>query len=369
MKRASWWLIGLGAVLAVVVSAWVTSRQQAYPGHLDPRNPTATGAQAVARVLADQGVEVEIVRDRESFDAAATGPGTVVVVTDTDHLGASTVADLRRHTDWTVNRSRLVVVEPGPRIVDLLQASGGTFSIGLGDPVDAGCEALAGLRLEVDQGTAYRPDSESCFSTEAGDLLTQPTPGLYLLGAGDLLSNHQVLRADNAAIALRLLGSADHLVWYVPSTDDLALADEVGIRPLLPTWLTPGLWVVVLTVLAMIVWRGRRLGRLAIEPLPVTVKAIEAAQSRARLYRKANDRAHAALSLRAAARARILVRLQLPPATGHEALVAALMAETDRTAPELHHLLYGAPPSSDRELITLATTLDELDDQLRKAPR
>ena len=52
-----------------------------------------------------------------------------------------------------------------------------------------------------------------------------------LFGAGEALTNDQVLRADNAAVALRLLGQDDDLVWYVPTYDDLAGDDERRPRP------------------------------------------------------------------------------------------------------------------------------------------
>ena len=66
-----------------------------------------------------------------------------------------------------------------------------------------------------------------------------------------------------------------------------------------------------IAVLALLVWRSRRLGALASEPLPVVVKAIETTRSRGRLYRKAGDRDHAAGALRAAARVRAAERLGL----------------------------------------------------------
>jgi len=365
VNRRTWSLIVLGAVLAVVVSAWVTSRNQPFPGRLDPQNPEPDGAQAVARVLADQGVGVDIARGRSSFDESHTGPDTVIVVTSASQLGRSTVTDLLDHAGG----SQIIVVDAGPRVADLLDAGRGAFVVSPGAQVEANCSAFEGLHVQVESGTAYRPNSQSCFEIEAGALLARPAPGLTLLGAGDLLGNSQILHADNAPVALRLLGQSQHLLWYVPSSADLAAGDEVGLGTLLPTWIKPGLWVVLLTVIALIGWRARRLGRLAIEPLPVTVKAIETALSRGRLYRKANDRAHAAQALRSAARVRIADRLQLPRDSRPDLVVDAVAYVTGRPAPELHDLLYGAPPTGDRTLIQLATTLAELDDQLRKAPR
>ena len=65
-----------------------------------------------------------------------------------------------------------------------------------------------------------------------------------------------MLRADNAAVALRLLGQHDRLVWYVPSLDDLVGDDGVSLTTLLPDWLRPGLWLAALAVLALLLWRG-----------------------------------------------------------------------------------------------------------------
>src|SRR4029453_11563161 len=104
-----------------------------------------------------------------------------------------------------------------------------------------------------------------CLEVGAGSLLAAPSYNLLVLGAGDILSNDHVLEADNAAVALRLLGPDKHLVWYVPTASDLAAGDEVGLGTLLPRWLTPGLWILAPAVVAVIVWRGRRLGRLATE--------------------------------------------------------------------------------------------------------
>jgi hypothetical protein len=364
MKRRGWLLIGLGFLLAVVVASWVNSRNQAYPGHLDPQNPGPGGAQALARVLGDQGVRVEVVRTRAAFDATTTGDA-LIVVTATSQLGRSTTDDLVDHASG----SPVVLVAPGPDVLDLLDAGAVTDRLLPDQSLEARCERFSGLRLEVDEALAYRASGQACFPVEAGALLTSPAPGLTVLGAAGVLANEQILRADNAAVALRLLGSADHLVWYVPTTADLAAGDEVGLGSLLPRWLVPGLWVLLLATVALIVWRGRRLGKLAIEPLPVSVKAIETTQSRGRLYRKANDRAHAAGSLRHAARTRVIERLGLPPDADADELLSVLAPATARAPHELRDLLYGAPPSGDRGLIQLATALAELDDQLRKAPR
>ena len=65
-------------------------------------------------------------------------------------------------------------------------------------------------------------------------------------------------------------------------------------------------------VLAML-WRGRRLGPLAAEPLPVVVRSAETAEGRARLYQDGRSLDRAAATLRAAALTRLSARLRLGP--------------------------------------------------------
>ena len=47
------------------------------------------------------------------------------------------------------------------------------------------------------------------------------------------------------------------------------------------------------------VWRGRRLGPIMTEPLPVTVRAAETVEGHGRLYHRLNARDRAANALRA----------------------------------------------------------------------
>jgi hypothetical protein len=240
---------------------------------------------------------------------------------------------------------------PGPRAADCA------------DPV------FAGLSLEVDRALEYPAAGDGCFRGEHGALVVEPRPGIVLLGAPELLTNAQVLRADNAAAALRLLGRGERLIWYVPSLDDLVADDGVSVGSLLPPWIRPGLWLGTIAVLALIAWRARRLGPLATEPLSVVVKAIETTRSRGRLYRKAGDRAHAAAALRGAARTRIAERLRLG-ASGRDpaTLVRDVARHVDRPAAEVATLLEpDAPaPTTDHDLITLASELAALDREVRR---
>lgn len=355
--------IGIGLVAAVVVVLLIGGGGHR-SGLLDPDNPDPDGGRALARVLEDQGVDVTVARDADQLESTEAGPGTTVVVTSTDRLGASTAERLLDHTGG----ARVVLVEAEPGLAEVIGVPAPT-RIAPDRALEADCAdpTYADLSVAVDLALSY--PGPGCFPTGDGAaLLAEPRPGLVLLGAGQALSNDQVLRADNAALALRLLGGSDRLVWYVPSLEDLRAGDGVSLSSLLPDWLRPGLLLVAVATLALLLWRSRRLGPLAVEPLPVTVKAIETTRSRGRLYRRAGDRAHAAEVLRAAARVRTAERLRLGSGPDPVALVRDLARHTGRPEAEIDALLgpHAPPPATDHDLITLADRLAELDREVRR---
>ncbi len=367
----SWWrrqrstlvLVG-GVALAVLVVVLLGLGGVRTASPLDPDNPDPGGARALARVLEDHGVDVTVVRGADALDAEPVPSGTTVLVTSTDQLGDSTV---RRMLDDTRDAD-VVLAAPGPGTVEALGLSAPPYTATFDGPREAGCAdpRFAGLDLEVDHALEYAA-VDGCFRGRHGAIVAEPRAGLTLLGAGSALSNDQVLRADNAAVVLRLLGGADRMVWYVPSVDDLVADDGVSLSTLLPRWIRPALWLGALALLALVVWRGRRFGPLATEPLPVVVKAIETTHSRGRLYRRSGDRTHAAAALRAAARSRARERLRLGPGSD-EALVRVVAQHLGRPAESVAALIApDAPaPSTDHELIALANDLAELDREVRR---
>jgi len=368
-RNKGWLLVFVAIFVGTAVGAWLNSRGSLYDDALDPQNPRPNGAQAVARVLAHRGVEVEIVRSAEEYERADVSDATIVV-TSTRHLGHSTYGGLVAHA----GDADIVVVNPDPATARLFAARSRPRVVLPDQPVAAQCAdvRLSGLTLGVDQAIAYKTYPGSCFDTSHGAIFTPVGGRRAFFGAGNSFANDEITREDNAAVALRLLGQHDRLIWYIPSLADLEAGDEVGLSTLLPRWLVPALWLTGFALIGLIAWRARRLGPLVTEPLPVAVKAIETTQSRSRLYRKAGDRQHAAAALQAAACARAAERIGLPRSAGPAKVVADLARHTGVPVEQLHALLLpgvAPPPRNDKELITLAMSLAALDDELRKAPR
>ncbi|WP_436700199.1 DUF4350 domain-containing protein [Nocardioides sp. BYT-33-1] len=363
--------VAAAIVLALAVAVWTARGTAQYPGTADPRNPGPEGAQAVARVLADQGVDVTIARSADAFEQATVDRDTTVVVTDTHQLAPSTLARLRDHT---AAAGRVVLVEPGHALLQEIDPGLGSLPVPADedDGVAARCAdgvagvGLDGLTLAVDQATSYAGDG--CFPTEDGALV-RPVDGLVLFGAGEALTNDQVTRADNAAVALRLLGHDERLVWYVPDAADAVGDDAVTLGSLVPDWIGPGLWVLALSGVALVLWRFRRLGPLSTEPLPVVVRAVETARSRGRMYRRSGDRAHAARALRTATRADLAGRLRLDRGAPAAAVAAAAAHQLGTPVEDIAPLLDDeqTPPASDQDLVRLAQDLAQLRREVRRS--
>ena len=135
---------------------------------------------------------------------------------------------------------------------------------------------------------------------------------------------------------------------------------------MLPPWLGPATILAGLAVVATMFWRGRRLGPLVVEPLPVVVKAIEATASRGRLYSRARDRDHVARTLREATVLRLAEQLRLPREGDLGPLVTAVAERVVRPPTEVRGLLGAGPVPDDKALTLLAQKLAELEREVRQ---
>ncbi|MFE9024520.1 DUF4350 domain-containing protein [Streptomyces sp. NPDC007808] len=380
------WTRTRGIALAVVVLlaaavAIATIRSDTRHGALDPRSADPNGSRAIAELLADRGVDTRVVTTLDEARSAAA-PDTTLLVASPDLLTHRQQSRLRSATADADGRT--VLVAPGSRSVERL-APGVTAdpATSLEDELDPGCSLPAARRAgTADLGgiryTTTHLDADECYPSERlATLLRVPeTSGggdTVVLGAPDILVNDRLDELGNASLALQLLGSRPHLVWYLPSLSDTTAADPEGERgffDLLPSgWVWGGLQLFIAAALAAL-WRARRLGPLVPEKLPVAIRASETVEGRARLYRKANARDRAAAALRSTTRTRLapLVGVAASQAHAPEALLPALSAHlrNPEDGQTLHTLLFGSPPSDDAALISLADRLDALEREVRR---
>jgi hypothetical protein len=129
-----------------------------------------------------------------------------------------------------------------------------------------------------------------------------------LLGDGSLLTNDRLDERATPRSRSGLLGGSERCCGWCPRPGRAVPGDQPALSSLIADQVTTGaLWLLVVAgVLAL--WRARQLGRVVEEPLPVVVRAAEAVEGRARLYRAAGARQTAAEALQAATRDRVVRR-------------------------------------------------------------
>jgi hypothetical protein len=352
-------LLGGVLVAALAVLAVITGGGRS--GELDPAAYDPTGAHALAVLLQDRAVQVQRTTDVPSTFAAAGSDATVFVplpqlLSDQELAALGTVP------------GPLVVGGAGPRSLAALHGRvrvAGEASVSTRSPR---CELPAATRAgraEVG-GFGYEPDTAGalgCYPAAGGaSLLSLDNSRRVVVGSTSLFTNARLDRQGNAALALGLLGQRSRVVWLVPSPGRAV----VGTRPttdpdsLLPDGVRNARAALLVAVVALALWRARRLGRVVHEPLPVVVRAAETTEGRGRLYQAAGSRATAAEALRAGARDRVGARVGAGRHPQAEALSSLAATRTGRSTVDVHALLYGPPPADDAALVRLADDLDVL---------
>uniref|UniRef100_A0AAU2JQW7 DUF4350 domain-containing protein n=1 Tax=Streptomyces sp. NBC_00049 TaxID=2903617 RepID=A0AAU2JQW7_9ACTN len=377
VRRVRRVLVFLAVLLAGAV-ALAALQSGTRHGMLDPRSADPFGSRAVAELLEERGVRTRVVTTAtEAADAA--GPGTTLLVTDPDRLGTAQRRAIRSAID--LSGGRTVLVSPG--IYSLPDLSPGVRTEGdsTDDELAPACDlpaAVSAGRAATGGGLRYGttlPGATACYPDGGHPTLLVLRAGTggdtVLLGSGTILLNESLAQEGNASLALHLLGSRPDLVWYMPSPADSdpgdAVAEDQSLLDLVPAgWSWALLQLFVAAVLAAL-WRARRLGPLVTEKLPVVIRASEATEGRARLYRKAAARDRAATVLRAASRERLAALVGVPHTQAHDplALVPAVSTRLTEAGGDLNALLFGPIPSDDAALVALADHLDALEREVR----
>lgn len=364
---AGWSLIGVLVLAVAFAASQLAASGPGARGTLDPESRNGTGALALAEILRDQGVEVEVVRTRAAAVAALDDDATLAMT-----------------NPYTLSDEAIdALIAPAERVVFLSASTHLLGELGIGETaqvapgtVTAECEipefAHVGA-IRPDRVFAAADGVTACFGDDdaAAVLVDDGDQHRTVVDGTRLFSNAALAEDGNAALALAVLGQEDRVVWYVPSFED---TDIEGTAPdtlgdLTPDWVTPAILLLLAAGLAVAVARGQRFGPLVAETLPVTVRASETMHGRARLTARAGDAAHAAQALREGARARLARRLGLAAHAHTDEIADAASDRLRIPRGSLQDLLDGPPPRDDAALIHLARRLDELETAVEASAR
>lgn len=355
-------VVVLGVLVLLIAGAARTS------GPFSPDSADPAGAKALATLLKNHGVDVMGTEDLETaVDSAA---GKTLLVAPGGSLSRSDWQDIAR-AGW----SHIVLIRPSAKALEVVAP--GVLDASSTLPKDSrspDCDLPAAVKAGTAtvSGVSYSaPDSAiACYGDGINHTVIRlETDGqiVDVVGSTRTFTNAELADDGNAALALNLIGTHPELVWYLPQyeTDGYDDEDKADGPPLVPPDVRYIAWALAFAAFVVAIWRGRRLGPVVPEPLPVIVHAAETTEGRARLYRRSRARDRAAAALRESALGKLHKAHGIPRRAEPTAVVSTVAARTGRDPAMLYELLYGQPPADDSALMFLSHELDVLTLEVR----
>lgn len=374
-RRSRFWILaGVFLVLIAIVVLAVTGAGKTSGTPYSATNAGPAGSKSIAQVLEQQGIDVTVTGSLAATRAALAShtPSTLMLVDPNNYLDddqLSSVASLARHTVLLApTYSQLARLVPGIEQAGVVPDK----------PLTANCDFAAARQAGTVTGTGFgyrdtRKDGSTtaCFgsgrSTYSVLDVDRAGRSTTVVGTTKAFTNEHVAERGNAALALTVLGDNPRLVWYLPTIDDVAVAGKPTIAELTPPWVSPVIVLLIITALAAAIWRGRRMGPLIVENLPVTVRASETMEGRARLYQRGSARLRAIDSLRIGAVTRLAAVCGLSRLATTAEIVSAVSSVTGIDERGIRSLLLDDVPRTDRDLVALSDSLLRLERAVSEA--
>ena len=367
-RSARWVLLALVVIVGVATLSTVLTAPRP-GGPMDPESTSPEGARALVTILRERSVDVIAADDIAAVERAAR-PDTLILVAQTFYLYDDDL--LRRLAALPGDR---LLVEPVSRTREVLAPQirlSGATTFGENKPDCDMREATRAGEVQFGLSDAYEAAGDVPVTQCYGGALVRFTDNgreVTVVSTGGFMTNSGLLKDGNAALAMNLAGSHQRVIWYAPQHSE-SNGESGGGATLFDLMPDQVMWIFLqlcLGVALLAVWKGRRIGPLVAEQLPVVVRASETVEGRGRLYRSRRARDRAAEALRTATLQRMLPRLGL----GHDAeptAVAQAVAERCGLDPQtVAHTLFGRPPANDPDLVNLAHELDNIERQVAQS--
>ncbi|MET0900966.1 MAG: DUF4350 domain-containing protein [Mycobacterium sp.] len=350
-------------VAVASVAAWLTAARPG--GRMDPESTSPEGAHALVTLLREQGVDVVVAGTVAEAENAAR-PDSLILVAQTHYLADDAL--LTRLSDAPGDR---LLIEPTSRTREALAPEvrvaptatyGGEPDCDLREANRAGAAQFGPTdTYEALEGSST--DVTRCYSGAVVRYLDDGRT-ITVASTANFMTNSTLLQEGNASLAMNLAGTHPRLIWYAPQRAEGENSSAATIFDMIPKqvdWMVWQLWLVVALVA---LWKGRRMGPLVAERLPVVVRASETVEGRGRLYRSRRARDRAADALRTATLQRLAPRLGLGVQPAPATVVQAVAHRTGLDPNTLQHRLFGPAPESDHDLTQLAHALDDIERQV-----
>lgn len=365
-----WGWVLLGVLIAVLLGlaglAQVARALENNAGY-DPRSSRVRGTAALAQLLRDEGVDLVTTGDVSSASSSVSTSGSTLVIVSARLLTDDEVSAL-----LAARPREIVLIAPTSSDLIRLPLTGVRPGVPFSDRLDPGCDDAAATRSGVvfPTGTpvySVPTGATGCYPTGEGSLMVRSQfSGVRVTILPNVVSNETLPVEGNAALAMNVLGQQPRLVWLMAQSSTAAGETgetAAGEPTLLPSWWPMLVLQLIIGLIAVGLWRGRRLGPIIYERLPVKITSAETIEGHGRLYQRQQARGAAAAALRQAAVRRLAVR------HGHlgdpHVLAEVLSARMGRPPVATRLLLAGPEPVTDEQLLDLKIDLDTLEQEAR----
>lgn len=363
-QRRPWRGVLLTLAALIIVASITTYLTAPRPGGtMDPEATSPAGAHALVTLLGEAGVEVVVANTVAEVQRAARAD-TLLLVAQSQYLTDNSLLDKLSEAPGD-----LLLVDPTSRTRAALTPR---LRVGAASNLDTepNCplrEANRAGVVNLGPSDAYRAKGDLDLVSCYGGALVSYRDGsrtVTVVGTSHFMQNEGLLEEGNAALAMNLAGTRSRLIWYAPQRVEGHTSEPGSLMDLIPdnvTWMVWQLWLVVILVA---LWKGRRIGPLVAEELPVVVRASETVEGRGRLYRSRRARDRAAEALRTATLQRLVPRLGLGPNAAPPAVVLTVAQRSGADPDFVQYHLFGPPPATDSDLLHLARALDDIERQV-----
>ena len=312
----------VGAIVLLTAALPVLLTPPTPAAYLDPDDTSLEGGAALAQLLRDRGVHVTRT-DSVTEATISAGPDVRVLVSRPERLTGSEAFELAGSgADLVVvGTAHAEVFLPQTRIRRTVRPTSLRPGCAFRPAVLAGSAHLGGATIES------KSTDVGCYRVDGHPTLVRGG-GVVLAATGAFMTNRRLDEDGNAALAMNLAGADADLRWLVAPTRQVAPAPsgDGSLADLVPPQVPWAVGTLGLAVLLAALWRGRRLGPVVVEPVPVVVRAAETVEGRGRLYRAHRAREQAAGNLRSAAVSRITTWVGATSGTTPQRIVEAVSA-------------------------------------------
>lgn len=376
-RATAFWVVLAGLLLGIGL---LSGRQSRDGAPLDPDATNPGGTAALLALLDETGSRVE-------RGLPADGTGTVLLLDD-----SLTVDQRRELSGWVGGGGTLVVADPFSPFAPEIDVGQG---VTVGDVAAGPCPVRPGLDgLDLDGGgfrlfppvtspptqpVPVRPGpdgatpfvaAQGCFAGEAGDtgdylqVSRQGRGQVVALGGADPFTNDLLDEADNAVLAVNLLGPRPDGLGTLPDSAVTVVYGPVAspgtrtLGDLVPSWAAWVAWQLVAAFALFVVWRIRRFGHPVPEPQPVELPASLLVRATGELRRRSGAVPEASDVLRRDLEQRLRRQLKISPETPTAELAARAAAMAGLDPGRVARSLTGPAAGTAGELTGLVADID-----------